>query len=87
MDEDAVIPMFIVILLMCTAIGFFAHGCGNDVGEQTIKKEAVLLGFAYYTNDAKGESIWNWKNNPANTNSTLSVTNIVNEPTIKLEKE
>ena len=75
-DLSALLTFLFFVLLVVCSIGFY--GCGESSGKQKMKREAVVVGLAYYTNDNAGESIWNWKTNSVNTNSTLDV---------KLEKD
>jgi hypothetical protein len=79
MDEEVaafIMFMFFVSIVICS-IGFY--GCGESNGTQKMKKEAVVVGLAYYTNDTAGESIWSWK--------THSITNTINQIDVKLEKD
>jgi hypothetical protein len=50
------------IFIVLTAFAFvFGARLGENVGEADMKREAVKLGHAHYTNDVSGASVWAWK--------------------------
>jgi hypothetical protein len=51
-----------MIFIVLTAFAFvFGARLGENVGEVGMKREAVKLGHALYTNDVSGASVWAWK--------------------------
>jgi hypothetical protein len=80
--EDATGLIVIIVIAVLGFGGCVSWNIGNDAGEEHMKRQAVIVGYAHYTNDNRGNSIWKW-NNDTNSFPTTNLINVVtNETTI-----